>query len=173
MIRAPGARAAFFVSVLLFAGGCDLATKQIAREALWGAPAISLAADTVRLQLTENPGGFLSLGAGLPPGLRHAIFLLVAPLSLLGIGLLVLRAGAGGASLLALGLIVGGGLANWGERVVNQGAVTDFLNVGIGPLRTGIFNLADVFVLAGVVLLVWSGFGEPAGRDEEEAAAGP
>jgi signal peptidase II len=173
MSGARGVRAAFFASVLLFAGGCDLATKQIARETLGGAPAISLAADTVRLQLTENPGGFLSLGAGLPPDLRHAIFLVVAPLSLLGIGFLVLRTGAGGASLVALGLIAGGGLANWGERVVNQGAVTDFVSIGIGPLRTGIFNLADVFVLAGVALLVWSGFGETGEPDEEEAAAGP
>jgi len=32
--------------------------------------------------------------------------------------------------------------------------VVDFLNVGIGPLRTGIFNLADVAILSGAALVV-------------------
>jgi signal peptidase II len=32
--------------------------------------------------------------------------------------------------------------------------VIDFLNVGVGPLRTGIFNVADVAITLGVALLV-------------------
>ena len=32
--------------------------------------------------------------------------------------------------------------------------VTDFLNMGVGPIRTGIFNLAYVALMAGMVLLV-------------------
>jgi lipoprotein signal peptidase len=35
--------------------------------------------------------------------------------------------------------------------------VTDFLNVGIGPLRTRIFNVADFVLLIGAALLAWSG----------------
>jgi len=34
------------------------------------------------------------------------------------------------------------------------GTVIDFLNIGIGPWRTGIFNIADVAIMAGTVLLV-------------------
>jgi signal peptidase II len=30
----------------------------------------------------------------------------------------------------------------------------DFLNVGIGPLRTGIFNVADMAIMLGVALLI-------------------
>lgn len=51
-------------------------------------------------------------------------------------------------------MIAGGGLENWLDRVLHQGAVTDFVSVGVGPLCTGIFNLADVCILAGVVLLL-------------------
>jgi signal peptidase II len=40
------------------------------------------------------------------------------------------------------------------DRLIYDGRVTDFLNVGIGPLRTGIFNLADMAILAGALLLV-------------------
>ena len=53
--------------------------------------------------------------------------------------------------LVAVGLIAGGGLSNWIDRLAHGGFVTDFLSVGFGPVRTGIFNLADVAVVAGVV----------------------
>jgi signal peptidase II len=33
--------------------------------------------------------------------------------------------------------------------------VTDFLNVGIGNLRTGIFNIADMAIMTGALLLLW------------------
>jgi len=31
-----------------------------------------------------------------------------------------------------------------------RGSVIDFLNVGIGPIRTGIFNVADMAIMAGI-----------------------
>jgi signal peptidase II len=34
--------------------------------------------------------------------------------------------------------------------------VTDFLNLGIGPLRTGIFNVADVALTVGALALVFT-----------------
>ncbi|HEY8123705.1 MAG TPA: signal peptidase II, partial [Myxococcota bacterium] len=40
------------------------------------------------------------------------------------------------------------------DRVLNAGAVTDFVSLGVGPLRTGIFNLADVAIMAGAALLL-------------------
>jgi lipoprotein signal peptidase len=36
----------------------------------------------------------------------------------------------------------------------NSGFVTDFINVGIGPVRTGIFNVADVAVTFGAIAAV-------------------
>jgi signal peptidase II len=32
----------------------------------------------------------------------------------------------------------------------------DFLNVGIGSLRTGIFNVADMAIMAGVIIWAFS-----------------
>jgi signal peptidase II len=43
------------------------------------------------------------------------------------------------------------------DRFNRHGHVTDFLNVGISALRTGIFNVADFALLVGVALLVLSG----------------
>jgi signal peptidase II len=58
------------------------------------------------------------------------------------------------ARFVALALIAGGGISNLIDRLLYDGRVTDFLNVGIGALRTGIFNLADMVILAGALLLV-------------------
>ena len=51
-------------------------------------------------------------------------------------------------------LIIGGGLSNLVDRIINQGAVIDFLNVGIGSLRTGILNLADMAIMVGMFIFV-------------------
>ena len=47
------------------------------------------------------------------------------------------------------------------DRIVRFGAVTDFIFVNCGPLRTGIFNLADVFVTTGVAALLIAGMLKP------------
>jgi signal peptidase II len=57
---------------------------------------------------------------------------------------------------IALGLLAGGGLGNWLDRILNAGAVTDFVSLGLGRLRTGIFNVADVAVIGGALLLALS-----------------
>jgi signal peptidase II len=148
------ARGLVFLATLLASAGCDQAAKHVAREVLAGIPAVSLAADTVRFELALNPGGFLSLGAGLPEEVRSLFFLVVVPLGLLLVCVLLLRAGPlSGATLVGLGLVAGGGVANWIDRLV-AGAVTDFVSLGVGGLRTGIFNVADVSVLAGVAALL-------------------
>jgi signal peptidase II len=54
----------------------------------------------------------------------------------------------------ALALVAGGGISNLIDRLLNDGRVTDFLNVGIGALRTGIFNVADMAILLGALLLI-------------------
>jgi signal peptidase II len=143
-----------FVAVLVFSAGCDHATKRVAEEILTDSPVVSLVGDAIRFELARNPGGFLSLGARLPSGLRSFFFVGMVPLLILLVCVLALRADPRSRrSLIGVGMIAGGGLANWIDRMLNGGAVTDFVSVGLGPLRTGIFNLADLCVLAGVALL--------------------
>ncbi|MBH0192527.1 MAG: signal peptidase II, partial [Nitrospira sp.] len=47
-----------------------------------------------------------------------------------------------------------GGVANLLDRMFYDGRVVDFMNLGIGGFRTGIFNVADVCITAGVLLLI-------------------
>ena len=44
------------------------------------------------------------------------------------------------------------------------GMVIDFMNVGIGPLRTGIFNVADMAIMLGAGIFVLEGYRSARGR---------
>ena len=63
-------------------------------------------------------------------------------------------------AIFSLSLIAGGGLSNLVDRLAHHGHVIDFLNVGLGPVRTGIFNLADLAITVGTVLFFISGTGK-------------
>jgi len=149
--------------LLLACVGCDQATKGLAAALLPAGRRLSLLGDTVRLELTRNPGAFLGAGRLLDPSVRGALFTWgVALLVLVALGMALSRR-ARTATALGAALIAGGGLGNLWDRVLRGGLVTDFLNLGVGPLRTGIFNLADVAIVAGVLLVGWGGRSRPDG----------
>jgi len=154
MIARIGIRLLLFVTI---AGtiACDRVTKHVAVSALAGAPGRSFLADTIRLEYAENAGGFLSLGARLPPAVRTALFTTATGLMLLVMTTTVVRSRWTGWPLIGAALFLTGGASNWLDRVV-RGSVVDFLNVGFGPLRTGIFNVADMAIMLGLALCVWS-----------------
>jgi signal peptidase II len=148
------ARAILFSSVLVSCIGCDHAMKIAAANWL-PREGISLAADLVQLQLVHNHGAFLGMGANLPAPARIVILGGLVPLGLFATVVWLLRGAAvSRLQLAAIGLIVGGGLGNWIDRLFHDGRVTDFVSVGVGGLRTGIFNFADVAVVGGMLLLL-------------------
>ena len=130
----------------------DGATKWLAMRTLMPYQRSSFLADTLRLELVENTGGFLGLGASWPPAVRFAVFILSCAV-LLGVLISVAwgRHRPVRSETWGLALMIGGGAANWIDRLFGDGVV-DFLNVGIGGLRTGIFNVADMALLFGAFL---------------------
>jgi signal peptidase II len=151
--------------------GCDQATKAIANATIGSGPSLSYLGDTVRLTYAENPGGFLSLGADLPPGVRSWLFG-IAPIAVVLALLvpLVRNHSLGRGEVIALGLIVSGAVGNLIDRLV-LGAVRDFMNVGIGSVRTGIFNVADLAVTLGVAIFCY--LITTSRTDPEDVSTGP
>jgi len=137
--------------------GCDRVTKHVATTTLAGTPDRSYLGDTVRVVYAENTGGFLSIGADLPAPARTALFTFATGLALIALGVLVTRNHWNGVAALGVSLFVAGGASNWFDRLAH-GSVVDFLNVGIGPLRTGIFNVADIAITVGVALFALAEF---------------
>lgn len=150
------AHAAIFLLVLLGSVGCDQASKQLATSVLTETGVVSMAAGVVRFELAYNPGAFLNLGVHLPEAVRTALFVFIVPMALVLFCVHFLRAHQVTTHLLlGLGLFAGGGIGNWLDRLFRDGAVTDFVSLGVGPIRTGIFNFADLAVIGGVAVMLW------------------
>jgi signal peptidase II len=142
------------VVVLLACAGCDQATKSAAQQVLAGQPTREFGDGLLRLGYAQNPGAFLSLGASLSPPARFWIFTVFASVLLIGLIVFAVRMSPRTPFLMvvAIALMIGGGLSNLIDRLLHDGLVVDFLQVGIGPLRTGIFNVADVAIMGGLAL---------------------
>jgi signal peptidase II len=133
----------------------DQGTKIAARALLEPNRRVSFLGDVFRLELVQNPGAFLSLGATLPPRIRGLVLTWGVLALVLGAAwVAVARPGARHVSLGAA-LVAGGGLGNLWDRIAANGYVTDFLNLGLGRLRTGVFNVADLAIVGGAVILLW------------------
>ncbi len=151
------ARVALVLLTLFGCVGCDQATKAFARSHLSAGQVTSLFHDTVRLEYTQNAGAFLSMGDQLSRPVRNGLFLFGA--MVLVAAMLIWAFGSrrlGTVQTLGAALIAGGGLGNVIDRVSFDGNVVDFLNVGFGALRTGIFNVADMALMSGVALLIFT-----------------
>ncbi len=130
----------------------DLLTKAIAAYAL--SPAgfpHAVAGEWLRLTLVYNPGAAFGLHLG--PWSR-AIFLVLTVVVLRVVWRLY-RATPDRANsrVVALALLAAGALGNALTRVISEDGVVDFLDVGVGQHRWPTFNVADVAVTLGVVML--------------------
>jgi signal peptidase II len=140
----------------------DQATKIAARAMLFPGEAHNYLGGIFRVQLVQNHGAFLSLGATLPEPVRQAILLV-------GVGIFVaaliwyvfFSKTANDETRMVSAWVAAGGLGNLIDRALFQGGVTDFLNLGIGNLRTGIFNVADMYITFTVIFLLWGSFRKP------------
>lgn len=143
------------VAVLLATIGADRITKVIARNQLESRPPISLLGGIFRFHYVENPGAFLGLGGGLSETTRFWLFTVIVGGFLVGLLLYaLLNRRLSPVEVIALSLLLGGGMSNLIDRLLYD-YVIDFMVVGIGRLRTGVFNVADVAITVGVGLLFW------------------
>ena len=135
--------------------GFDQFTKALATQHLSKTGMVSYFNDMLRIGYTENVGAFLGLGNDLPEHYRFWIFVVAVGALLLGLlSYLILNVRQPTYPLIGLSLVFSGGLSNFYDRVINNGAVVDFINIGFGPIRTGVFNLADMLILIGLFIYV-------------------
>jgi signal peptidase II len=145
-----------FVSIISV--GADQLAKYAAKRLLPYGAMTSFMGDTIRLQYLKNKGAFLSLGASLPEETRFWIFMVWVSLMLnIMFFYLILSKKLSFLPTLGISLIFSGTMSNLIDRLTYDGTVIDFLNIGIGNLRTGVFNLADLAIICGVGLLFYAG----------------
>ena len=110
--------------------------------------AVPVLGDAVRITVSHNMGALFGLFQGQAP--------VFAALSLAAIGVIAWYHGRSGDSLLAslaLGLLLGGALGNFTDRL-RLGYVVDFVDAGLGTTRWWTFNVADAAISAAILLLI-------------------
>lgn len=148
-------RLIFLISIVSIV--LDQVTKWWASHYLTQGVMTSYLADMLRIGYVENTGAFLGIGSGLSDSAKFWIFVAAVGLILLGLLIFMLKSQQQNVySLISLCCIFSGGLSNFYDRAMNNGAVIDFLNVGLGSVRTGIFNVADMAIMLGVVMLLFA-----------------
>lgn len=149
----------FITLLIIFNIAIDQISKVIVRNTLTFKEQIDVIGSYFQLIWVENKGAFLGMGSDMNPTLR-LIFLLILPTIVLGyvVYYIVKTKELDRLSLIAFCCIVGGGIANVFDRIA-FGQVTDFFFIDLGGIfKTGIFNIADLSVSAGMVMLLLSGF---------------
>lgn len=133
--------------------GCDQSTKVMATRCLARNSVHSYFYDVLRIGYAENVGAFLGMGKSLPDNYRFWLFTVITGLFLGGLLIyLVTYSKQSPGAFVGSSLLLSGGASNLYDRVVNDGRVVDFINVGLGSFRTGIFNVADVAIIIGVTI---------------------
>jgi signal peptidase II len=134
----------------------DQITKRLVISGLDPLRPVHVIDDVLKLMLRFNEGAAFSFSWGGPMvltvlGAAAAVFITV---------LLVRCNRCTTLTYLALGAVLGGALGNLVDRIV-YGRVVDFIDMGIGGWRWPTFNVADVsIVVGGVLLLIFHRTGE-------------
>lgn len=133
---------------ILFAFLIDYLTKAWARNYLINYPeGLKIIGDYLRFYLVFNPYAVFSISFKIEK--LHYILPIIGIILILIIGL----RGSKKIHQFAYGLILGGAIGNVSERII-MGKVTDFIDMGIKNLRWPTYNLADFFIVIGILILL-------------------
>jgi signal peptidase II len=165
--RAYRPSTAFLVVVTVVSAAADLGTKWWAKAALSGGEKgktrhIEVIKDHFDFIYTLNPGGAWSFLRGLPENLRRPFFLFVSAAAIVFIVSVYRRIHRDQwAMRWGLPLALGGAIGNLVDRI-RYGSVIDFIDMY--AIRNGremhwpTYNVADVAIVAGVVLMALDTF---------------
>lgn len=155
-------RLAWVAGIVIVSVVLDQVTKRMAIASLMGHPPIIYWGDFFRLQYAENTGAFLGLFGELSATVRTILLVGFNSVILIAVTcFLFLPRDITRLVVLALALILSGGIGNLIDRVAYSGIVVDFMNMGLPWVsirgwepRTGIFNIADLAIVGGLALMI-------------------
>lgn len=139
----------------------DQASKIIVRQTMFDTERIEVIDNYLVLHRLENEGAFLGMGNDLSPGVR-LMALTILPLAIIVLAFVYLLRTKKTTRLAQTGLalLIGGGVGNLFDRMV-YGSVTDFFFMDFGVFHTGIFNVGDMAIMAGVAMMLIASYKKP------------
>ena len=154
MKRIKNKRAILTVLIVLLNIGIDQFSKWIARLTIANNEIIPILKGTIVFIKAENIGAALGIGAGLPSMLK-VFYLQLLPIAILLFlfRMIVIDKELPKLIIVGVAIAIGGAFGNILDRIL-YGSVTDFIQLHIGTYTTGIFNIADISVIIGLVLVI-------------------
>jgi signal peptidase II len=145
----------FIIFALILANyGCDQVTKSMARKQIPDNERIEVIGERFILTKAENTGMMLGSGSNLDPTAKTIIVYILPTVMLTVLFFFTLfQTKLNHLMVFSLTFIIGGGFGNIIDRI-RYGSVTDFLHMDFGMVQTGIFNLADVSIMIGAILIM-------------------
>lgn len=160
-------RAQLIIFILALNIGCDQVSKSIVRKDIPDNKVIGYLGNHFTLEKAENTGAFLSLGDTLGGPLRDILLVGLPLIAVLGaLVWIIVNTKITRWTLLGIILIIGGGVGNLYDRIFH-GSVTDFMHIDFGFAQTGVFNVADMSIMAGMFMILIASYVK---RKEEKVA---
>lgn len=132
----------------------DWFTKALVERLMDPYQQVALIGDYIRLTYIFNPGAAFGIHLG---DASRVVFLVLSVVALAALAAMYRLTSADNRSrLTAIALIVGGALGNLIDRVRHEHGVVDFMDIGVGTVRWPVFNIADIAVTVGAIVLALS-----------------
>lgn len=141
--------------IVLLNFSVDQITKTIVRNNVNDTETISIIKETIVLKKAENTGAAYGIGSNFPSDLKTIYFQILPVIFLVFLfRMIIVDSDITRKTAIGIAFAIGGGIGNILDRVF-YGTVTDFIILKINTFETGIFNLADVSIIVGIILVFW------------------
>ena len=146
------------IAIIILSITFDQVSKIIVRNTISYHENIKVIGEYFTLTKVENTGAFLSLGSQIPKAVYYILMVLL-PVCVIGYAFyyLLTKQNLSKAIIIGISLVIGGGIGNIIDRVL-FGSVTDFMYMDFVIFHTGVFNIADNCVMAGMAFILFDMF---------------
>lgn len=131
----------------------DLKTKKLAEIKLKNQPSIIVISGFWNFEYVENKNIAFSLGSQIPSHLKQYLIICIEIAALIFLGWFFLKSPKTPLTLTSVTLISSGAFGNLIDRIMN-GYVIDFIHWYYKAFNWPVFNVADVYVTIGMILLI-------------------
>jgi signal peptidase II len=166
-----GRKAALYLGVVFGVIALDQITKAIVLKSLRPYSPVEVWGDFFRLTFIYNTGAACGLHLGES---SRWVFMGLAAVAVVVLWFMFRGTPwSDRLRLFAIASVTGGAIGNVIDRVRSSRGVIDFLDFGVGDVRWPVFNVADIAVTVGALLLAYSLWREEQKQEHELDAAEP
>ncbi len=133
---------------------CDQLSKKIVRNKIETNERIQVIQDNLILTKVENRGAAFSFGSDWHPVVKRIVLQVIPAIVLITLLVLTLtKTEYPKIVIVGFSFVIGGGIGNVFDRIA-YGSVTDFMYINVGFFKTEIFNMADVSIVIGAIVVL-------------------